>query len=170
MTEQHKLATWLKKSPLTPGHYRPTETIRNTRHVGVFSGDTPLVLTGPHDDESSRREAVGLAHSLGFQLIAQEAGVKTPLNVAYIDGGKIAWPDIMGAVVAKEGGEVVDVDGTNGPLVAMVFNEPFGRHVTGVVTSMCVMTDIARILAPDAPDMVTSKSEAKALRTPATQH
>ena len=63
-------------------------------------------------------------------------------------GGEVTWPATggMSAIVAKPAG-VVEHGRGRGPLVAIVLDDPHGA----VATALCVTTETARALDPDAP-------------------
>lgn len=141
-----ELLSLLIASTLTPGSYIPTLPVRQRKHVGVFVGDEPVVLCGPHHDETSVAQANALAASSLAKDSFRAAGHVGQVCTGVISGSRIKWEASMSAIVAKDAGQFEDGTGV-GELVAIVLNDP---HIA-LATSLCVTTETARALDPDAP-------------------
>src|SRR5690349_15899016 len=101
---QTELLSLLIASTLTPGSYRPTPAVREGKHVGVFVGDKPVILCGPHDDIDSITQAHSLATSEFAEAAFRAAGYVGQVCAGMISGSRIKWEASMSAIVAKDAG------------------------------------------------------------------
>ncbi len=147
-TYQKELSRLLNLSTLTPSVYTPTNEFRNTNHAAVFVGDAPIILCGSADDSLSVAMAEALAASGHVQVACQAAGISGPIKTGIIVGRNIPWGQTESAIVAKTAG-AVDQGGDDGPVIAVVLNDP----AQAVVTSLCVTTETARIFDANAPEL-----------------
>jgi len=145
---QAELARLLKLSTLTPGIYIPSEAAKNDNHAAVFVGDDPVILCGPSDDPASAAHAEALAASPHVREVYRASGRTDIISSGVVTGNHIKWQASESAVVFKPSGQV-EVRGDNGPLVAIVLNDP----TQALTTSLCVTTETARIFDPDTPEL-----------------
>jgi putative DNA primase/helicase len=140
------LRSLLRASTLTPGTYVPTDGVKAVAHAAVLAWGRPVLLCGPADDPASRAQAERLAGSPHAGLVFRARG---GLTAGTIRGGDVGWdPAGMSAIVAKPAG-AVEEGGGEGPLVAIVLDDPH----RAVATALCVATQTARALDPDAPEL-----------------
>lgn len=147
-TYQKELARLLKLSTLTPSIYTPTDEMRNTNLAAVFVGDAPIILCGSADVPDSVAIAEALAASGHVQVACQAAGISGPIKTGIIVGRNIPWGQTESAVVKKTAG-AVEPGGDDGPVVAVVLNDP----TQVLITSLCVTTETARIFDANAPEL-----------------
>ncbi len=144
---QKELAHLLKLSTLTPGIYVPTEDMKNTNHAAVFVNDLPQILCGPAGDPESIAMAKALAKSSHVVDVFKDECLHGGIQTGVMVGRNIDWKEVESAIVAKKSGQV-EVGEDSGPVVAIVLNDP----AQALTTSLCVTTETARILDPDAPE------------------
>jgi putative DNA primase/helicase len=147
-TYQKELARLLALSNVTPGNYTPTDNFRNANHTAVFVNDEPVILCGSADDQASVAMVEALAASGHLQVACQAAGISGPIKTGVIVGRNIQWNRTESAVVSKPSG-MIEPGGEDGPVVAVVLNDP----AQALVTSLCVTTETARIFDPEAPEL-----------------
>lgn len=123
--------------------------MKTGRHAAVLQAGRPVVLCGPADDPRSVAQAVALAAT---PIAATILG--GPLKAGDVDAATIAWADVSPfAVVEKPPGHVED--GTRrGRVMAIVLAEPSKP----IAVKLCVTTETARALDPNAPDLDDGES------------
>ena len=145
---QTELARLLKLSTLTPGSYSPSATMKEGNHAAVFVDETPILLCGPVDDPESVQQVEALVANQQFQKALRAAGKIGELHGGNLSGSNFDWPDQIAAVTAKQSGEEVSTnDPGDGPIVAMVLDDP--HHA--LTTLCCVNTSMARIFDKTVP-------------------
>ena len=147
-TYRQKLERLLALSTLTPGIYSPTDEFKNANHSAIFVDDKPVILCGPADDPASIAMAEALVASSHLQAACQAAGITGLIKTGVIVGRNIQWGQTESAVVSKPSG-MVEPGGEEGPVVAVVLNDP----AQALVTSLCVTTETARIFDPRVPKL-----------------
>lgn len=145
---QAELARLLALSTLTPGSYTPGDHVKTANHMAVFVDEKPVILCGPSDDPASVSQAEALAASPQVQAAFRAAGRSGAIHSGVIAGSHVQWQGAEAAVVSKSSGQV-EPGGDDGPLVAIVLNDP----TQALTTSLCVNTAIARILDANAPEL-----------------
>jgi hypothetical protein len=139
----------LKMSTLTPGKYVPSQAVRDNPSTAVFCDGKPVILCGWVDLPESGRQARDLAES-GFLKVALEArGLVGPITHGIVKGSDIEWPEVASAIIAKPSGQVEYEDGGEGEVVAIVLDDPHGA----LTVALCVNTETARALDPNAPEL-----------------
>jgi len=145
---QRELARLLSLSTLTPGEYRPSEDAKRSWHAAVYVGTTPVVLCGPHDDPDSIEQTMALAESGIAATLFRSAGYEDDIWTGIVHGEDIDWNSVESAIVSKPSGQIEHGDGT-GPLIAIVLND----ERRALAPLLCVMTETARALDPEAPEL-----------------
>lgn len=145
---QTRLAELLKLSTLTPGFYTPSERVKHGSHAAVFSGDTPIFLTGPSDCEISVSEAFALTRSQMFVIGLENIGITGELTSGVISGESIQWKNSYSSLVRSESGTVEEGDDNNGELIAI--NLLDRKELTAL---MCINTSLARIFDENCPEL-----------------
>lgn len=151
-TYQHQLQEYLQASTLTPGMYTPSTTAKSIRHVAVCVDRKPILLTGPSDDKESLEQANAFCSSPAFDVAIKALGLKGSSTVVFIDGNVIDWPESCEAVVESVPG-VIEAGNQDGDL--MMINLSQNR---GLTTLLCVNTELAQIIDPNAPEMCDGRS------------
>lgn len=144
---QQQLQDFLRLSTLTPGLYAPSEAVKAAQLVGVFAGDTPLLLTGAAGDAGSIAQAEAFCQSQAFAAVLEVLGIKDLLALKSVSASSLDWPESCEAVVAAESGVVEDGAG-QGDL--MMINFSGFKELTLL---LCVNSELARIIDPEAPEM-----------------
>lgn len=145
---QAELARLLQLSTLTPGSYTPSDQVKAANHAAVFVNEEPAILCGPSDDPASVAQAEALAASPHVQAAFRAAGMPGAINSGVVAGEHVQWQGTEAAVVSKPSGQV-EPGGDDGPLVAIVLNDP----KQALTTSLCVTTATARIFDDNAPEL-----------------
>ncbi|AZK89879.1 hypothetical protein BO993_24135 (plasmid) [Xanthomonas oryzae pv. oryzae] len=145
---QAELARLLQLSTLTPGSYTPSDQVKAANHAAVFVNEEPAILCGPSDDPASVAQAEALAASPQVQAAFRAAGMPGAINSGVVAGEHVQWQGTEAAVVSKPSGQV-EPGGDDGPLVAIVLNDP----KQALTTSLCVTTATARIFDDNAPEL-----------------
>ncbi len=144
---QKELRKLLILSSLTPGDYRPSESVRDATHAAVFVESKPLILCGHYADKISSAIAIDLAKSNTLPALLHVD--PSALTADAIAGSQIDWKTTEKSVVEKASGKAED--GTeDGPLSAIVLDNAYADPLF-LATSLCVIAETARILSPAAP-------------------
>lgn len=143
-----ELARLLALSTLTPGSYLPSDQVKAATHAAVFVDEKPAILCGPNDDPASVAQAEALAASPQVQAAFRAVGMAGAIHSGAIAGSHVQWQGTEAAVVSKPSGRV-EPGGEDGPLVAIVLNDP----KQALTTSLCVNTTTARIFDASAPEL-----------------
>lgn len=144
---QQRLQAHLKASTLTPGVFAVTDVFKTMPVAAVLVGGEPLLLTGAGDDKASLDQARCFASSTTFKAAAISLELKGELSYAVVAGGSIDWPAQCEAVVGSKAG-MIETDGSSGDL-KMISLHPY----RGLTTLLCVNTELARIIDPQAPTL-----------------
>ena len=150
-TYQSQLQALLQASTLTPGAYTPSLNIKAVDHVAVCIGGVPVLLTGPSDDLESVNQAKAFCRSKSFELAKRALGLDGQVTCETVNGNDIQWPKLCEAVVSSNAGEI-EAGEDDGDL--MTINLSQNR---GLTTLLCVNTELARIIDPNAPEMCDGK-------------
>ena len=145
---QAELAHLLALSTLTPGSYVPSVQVRAAHHAAVLVDGAPAILCGPSDEPASIAHAAALCNSAHVVAGLRAAGLNGEITVGEVAGSQVLWQDSEAAVVAKPSGQV-EPGGEQGPLVAIVLNDP----EKALATILCVTTETARIFDANAPEL-----------------
>lgn len=146
-TYQVRLQELLQASTLTPARYTPSEAVMTGTHMGVFVGSTPVLLTGPSDDEESIQQAIAFTKSKAFRHLCHGLQLDGDISAKSVRGADIAWPAECDCVSASESGKV-ESGGDGGPLMVLC-----PSNQAGLSTLLCVNTELARIIDPKAPEL-----------------
>ena len=142
---QQRLQAHLQSSTLTPGVFTVTEAFKTMPMAAVLVGGKPILLTGAGDDKASLQQAQRFASSRAFKAAMTDLALKGELSHSVVQGDSIDWPAECQAVVGSKAG-VSETDGGSGDL-KMISLHPY----RGLTTLLCVNTELAQIIDPQAP-------------------
>jgi hypothetical protein len=112
----------------------------------------PVILCGPSDDPSSVLQAQNLAARPEIKIAFRAVGIEGKICSGSIAGKFIPWGVAESAVVKKESGQV-EYGNDDGPLMAIVLNDPN----QAVASYLCVNTATARCIDTQAPELDDGK-------------
>lgn len=144
---QSLLKNYLKASTLTPGLYKPSDAVKSAHLVGIFSGDSPILLTGASGDTGSEDQAQAFCESREFSVALQALNITGDIKVKHTGDCDVEWPEVCEAVVASKAGETEDGAG-EGDL--MMINLSQYKELTVL---LCVISELASIIDPKAPKL-----------------
>lgn len=143
-----QLQELLQKSTLTPGVYTPTHQLKNADHWAVIVDRTPVLITGPADDLESAQQANDLAKSRSFRNAVKALDLDGEIYSGVVEGATdINWPDVCDAVVSSKSGEIAVEGDIDDLMTISLIKHP------GLTTFLCINTDLARIIDPNAPEL-----------------
>ena len=80
----------LKESPITPGHYSPSDSFKDWSSVAIALDDEPIMLIGWSDDSDSHDVAARLLDNEDFAtLVRYEYGCSDNMTKVVIDNADI---------------------------------------------------------------------------------
>jgi hypothetical protein len=148
---QLKLQQYLQQSTLTPGVYAPSDALTSSDLAAVMVDGKAIILTGSGEDKASIVQAQALSQSKAFRAAMKSLDISGQLTAGVISGLSIDWPSSCEAVVASTAGEAESGDEQGDLQMISLYPDK------SLTTLLCVNTELARIIDPDAPAMDDGK-------------
>ncbi len=146
---QKELLRLLNLSTLTPSSYRPSRAVKAATHAAVFVGARALLLTGPSDDLESMTQARSLALSQTLRIALGALGLHGAPEYGTVRGCDIDWQDSHPCVSSSKSGHT-ERGNEAGDVMTIVLGD---SSYEGLTVVLCTVSELARIIDPNAPEM-----------------